>query len=315
VGELLAIFALVLFSSNIIITKIASSRANMNLGFLISVGMNILFGSILLVTQLLFLSQDPIEWNTKGFLLFLLGGVFSTYLGRWFFFETIDKLGPTRASAFQTSNPLFTIIIAWLFLGEVLHWIDVSAIVLILFGLFLVSYVPQVAGKREAAAGQEQMASKNQLKQVVSIKWLIQSGILLAFLSSMSYALGNIVRGVAIQSWQEPILGGVLGAFAGFILHTVTNKHTRHFFLELKKADSLGITLFAISGCITISAQILVIASMHYIPISIANLITLSTPVLVTPASYFLFKNQEKVTAVTIAGIVLVLSGISLVVL
>ncbi|WP_394236295.1 DMT family transporter [Niallia oryzisoli] len=314
-GELLAIFALVLFSSNIIITKIASSRVNMNLGFLISVGMNILFGSILLVTQLLFFSQGHIEWNTKGFLLFLLGGVFSTYLGRWFFFETIDKLGPTRASAFQTSNPLFTTIIAWLFLGEVLHWIDVSAIVLILFGLFLVSYVPQVTGKREAAAGQEQMATKNQLKQVVSIKWLIQSGILLAFLSSMSYALGNIVRGVAIQSWQEPILGGVLGAFAGFILHTVTNKHTRHFFLELKKADSLGITLFAISGCITITAQILVIASMHYIPISIANLITLSTPVLVTPASYFLFKNQEKVTAVTFAGIVLVLSGISLVIL
>ena len=314
-GEMLAIFALVLFSSNIIITKIASSRANMNLGFLISVGMNILFGSILLTVQLLFFSEGPIEWNTKGFFLFLLGGVFSTYLGRWFFFETIDKLGPTRASAFQTSNPLFTAVIAWLFLGEILHWADVAAIVLILFGLFLVSFVPQVAAKQEAAAGREQLSPNHQLKQFVSIKWLIQSGILLAFLSSLSYALGNIVRGVAIQSWQEPILGGVLGAFAGFVLHTVTNKHTRHFFLELKKSDSIGIILFAISGCITITAQILVIASMHYIPISIANLITLSTPVLVTPVSYFLFKNQENVTAVTILGIILVLSGITLVIL
>ncbi|WP_338448115.1 DMT family transporter [Niallia oryzisoli] len=314
-GELLAIFALVLFSSNIIITKIASTKVNMNLGFLISVGMNIFFGSLLLSVQLLFFRQDQMEWNTMGFFLFLLGGVFSTYLGRWFFFETIDKFGPTRASAFQTSNPLFTAIIAWLFLGEILHWIDVSAIILILFGLFLVSYVPQAAAKQEAAAGREQLASKNQLKQVVSIKWLIQSGILLAFLSSLSYALGNIVRGVAIQSWQEPILGGVLGAFAGFVLHTITNKHTRHFLTEMKKANPLGVTLFAVSGCITITAQILVIASMHYIPISIANLITLSTPVLVTPLSYFLFKNQEKVTYITIVGIILVLCGITLIIL
>lgn len=314
-GELLAIFALVLFSSNIIITKLATSRINLNLGFLISVGMNIIFGLLLLLAQLIFFSHGYIDWNTKGFFLFLVGGIFSTFLGRWFFFETIAKLGPTRASAFQVSNPLFTTFIAWMFLGEKLKWLDVSAIISILLGLLLVSYVPNITTKKEIVAGKELVEKFNPQQHIISLKWLLQSGILLAFLGSLSYALGNVIRGVAIQNWQEPILGGVLGASAGFALHVVTNKHTRNFFTELKKSDSLGITLFAISGVITITAQILVIASMNYIPISLANLITLSTPVLVTPLSYFLFKNQEKVTYITILGTFLVLGGITLIVL
>jgi drug/metabolite transporter (DMT)-like permease len=66
---------------------------------------------------------------------------------------------------------------------------------------------------------------------------------------------------------------------------------------------------------ITISAQISVIASMRYMPISIANLITMSTPVIVTPISFFLFKNQEGITYRTILGIILVLGGIFFIIL
>ena len=316
VGEFLAIVALVLFSSNIVLTKVATSKLNINLGFLISVGMNVFFAFFLFLIQLFFFSEGTINWNTKGFFLFLIGGVFSTYLGRWFFFETIDKLGPTRASAFQVSNPLFTTLIAWIFLGETLHWIDVTAIILILVGLFFVSYIPQfTTAKKEVAAGMEQIEETHEANRSFIIKKFVQSGFMLAFLSSLSYAVGNVVRGIGIQNWQQPILGGLLGAIVGLVLHSVTNKNTRHFFKEIKEADTTGVALFALSGVITISAQISVIGAMHYIPISIANLITLSTPVLVMPISYFLFKNSEGVTYLTIMGIILVLGGIMLVVL
>ncbi|MFC3884833.1 DMT family transporter [Bacillus songklensis] len=312
-GELLAFVALILFSANIIITKMAAARLNLNLGFLISVGVNVLFASFLFLIQVLFFEGGIVDWNTKGFFLFLSAGLFSTYLGRWFFFETIDKLGPTRASAFQVSNPLFTTIIAWLFMGEKLGWMDLSAIILILLGLFLVSYISQSSVKREIAVSREPlgMQSVNEF----SFKWLLQSGVLLAFLSSFSYAVGNVVRGAAIQNWNQPILGGILGALLGFLLHVATNKNTRDFWGQIRKSDSTGVLLYVISGVITISAQISVIASMRYIPISIANLITLSTPVIVTPLSFILFKNQEGITYRTIMGIILVLGGICFIVL
>lgn len=306
-GELLAFIALLLFSSNIIITKIASSRLNLDFGFLISVGVNVLFATFLFLIQVLFFA-GPLDWNTKGFLLFLSAGLFSTYLGRWFFFETIEKLGPTRASAFQVSNPLFTTIIAWLFMGETLGWKDITSIILILLGLFLVSYIPKSMSEQEIASRKQpiEMSSAKDF----SVKWFIQSGILLAFLSSLSYAVGNVVRGAAVQSWNQPILGGVFGALLGFLLHAFTNQNVHGFWGKMKSADAGGVILYALSGIFTISAQICVIASMRFIPISIANLITLSTPVIVTPISFFLFKNQEGITFKTIAGIVLVLGGI-----
>lgn len=310
-GELLAIGALVLFSANIIITKLATDRMNLHVGFLISVGVNVLFALFLFVIQIKFFASQPVLWNWTGFFLFLLTGLFSTYLGRWLFFETIEKLGPTRASAFQITNPLFTTIIAWLFMDEKLGWLDLLNIILILFGLFLVSHVSQRSMNKEVAAGTELTDSSRDMIW----KGLLHSGVIIALLSSLSYAVGNVIRGAAIQTWNEPILGGVLGAAMGLLLHVATNKNTRHFWSELKQSDRTGILFYVISGIITISAQILVIASMAYIPISIANLITLSTPVLVTPVSFLLFKNKEGITIKTISGIIMVMVGISLIVL
>ncbi|OLN21783.1 hypothetical protein BTO30_13075 [Domibacillus antri] len=312
-GEMLALLSMVLFSANIILTKVAIARLDLNLGFLISVGVNVLFAFFLFFIQVLFFEAGDLAWHTKGFFLFLLAGLFGTYLGRWFFFETIAKLGPTRASAFQVTNPIFTTIIAWIFLNEQLSAGDLSSIVLILFGLFLVSYIPQRSLKKEIT--QRNKMLRFQTFPDLSLKGLVQSGVLVALLSSFSYAIGNVIRGAAIINWDQPILGGALGALLGFILHAASSKNKRHFWRQVKAADRSGVWMYVISGIITISAQISVIASMRYIPISVANLITLSTPILVTPVSYFLFKNQEGITFKTLMGIAFVLSGLVIIVL
>jgi drug/metabolite transporter (DMT)-like permease len=197
--------------------------------------------------------------------------------------------------------------------GGKIKWGDLVAVGFILLGLFLVSYVEKSSVKREIAASEEHLMAQS-IKES-SIKWLIKSGILLAFLSSLSYAIGNVLRGAAIKSWNEPILGGIFGAVLGLLLFSITNKSARHFFTQIKKSDPKGVLLYVASGMITISAQISVIASMRYMPISIANLITMSTPVIVTPISFFLFKNQEGITYRTILGIILVLGGIFFIIL
>ncbi|MCM3728880.1 DMT family transporter [Neobacillus cucumis] len=312
-GETLALLALVLFSSNIILTKLAIARLDINIGFLISVWVNVLFAAGLFLIQLLFFKEGQFDWHTKGFLLFLTAGFFSTYMGRWFFFETIDRLGPSRASTFQVSNPMFTTIIAWLFMGEKLSWVDLLSVGVILCGLFLVSYVAKNSAKREIAASKENLMM--QPSRQSSIIGLIKSGILLAFLSSLSYAIGNVLRGAAIKNWNEPILGSIFGAVLGLILFSMTNKSAHSFLGQIKKSDPRGVLLYVASGIITISAQISVIASMRYIPISIANLITMSTPVIVTPISFFLFKNQEGITYRTLLGTILVLTGICFIIL
>ncbi|WML51398.1 DMT family transporter [Neobacillus sp. PS3-12] len=312
-GVTLAIVALLLFSSNTILTKLASARLNMNVGFLISVWVNVLFALVLFLIQMIFIKDEHFQWHTKGFLLFLIAGFFSTFMGRWFFFETIDKLGPARASAFQVSNPMFTTIIAWMFMGEKLSWMDLVSVAFILLGLFLVSFRGQSSVEKEIASSEENLITEP--SRGMPVNWLIKSGILLAFLSSLSYAIGNVLRGAAIKDWNEPILGGIFGAALGLVLFTITNKSSHHFLAHVKNSDKKGVLFYAACGIASISAQISVIASMRYMPISIANLITMSTPVIVTPVSFFLFKNQEGISIRTIIGIILVLLGICFIIL
>jgi len=83
----------------------------------------------------------------------------------------------------------------------------------------------------------------------------------------------------------------------------------------LRGADRTGIAMFAISGAITITAQMCVITAMGYVAIAVVALVTLCTPMLVVPVSYFFLKNQERITGRTIVGGVIVLAGIAALVL
>ena len=73
--------------------------------------------------------------------------------------------------------------------------------------------------------------------------------------------------------------------------------------------------LYAVVGVANISGQICTIAAMRYIPLSVAALVTLCTPLLVIPLSLYLFKDRDALRATALLGAVLTLAGIALIVL
>ena len=77
----------------------------------------------------------------------------------------------------------------------------------------------------------------------------------------------------------------------------------------------MGLALFVLSGILTVVAQGCVIAAMRLAPVSVVALITLCTPLVVFPASYFFLGNDEGIDARTLIGASLTLSGIALIVL
>jgi drug/metabolite transporter (DMT)-like permease len=80
-GEAFALAALTMFSANIILTKVASGRLNLNAGYLIAVSVNVAFAALLLAVQLA-LRDEPLRWDWSGFFIYLGAGAFATYLGR-----------------------------------------------------------------------------------------------------------------------------------------------------------------------------------------------------------------------------------------
>ena len=310
-GIALAVAALCMFATNVVMTRYAMARLRLDVGFLIAVSVNVAFALVAFAVEL-WLRRSPLGFDLPAFFLFVLAGAFTTYLGRYFFFETVARLGPARASTFQISSPMFTALIAWLFLGERLSLAVVVSMLVVIFGLYL--------------AGQSTRKPPDPPRDANERRWKVQAvgqlatsivpaGMLLGVGSAIAYAVGNVVRGAAIHRWREPILGALLGAACGVVLHVISSRATQSVIGSIRTANRTGVALYAAGGVLTISAQMLTIASMSYIPVSVAALITLCTPLIVIPVSHWLFRSEDPVTVRVVAGSALALAGIAVIVL
>lgn len=304
-GYALSGVALASFATAILATKAASNRANLELGFLVALIVNVVFAGCALAVHTAIRGSGP-QWNASAFFLFAASGVFTTYLGRWLFYESVVRFGPAKASLFQVSSPLFVALSAWLLLGERLSVWAVMGMLMAISGLALIAYKPGFFSFKKVEVSQ---------KQVSFLKRILQSVFLLGLFSSGAYAVGNLLRGAAVRTWPEPIAGALIGALTGLALHYFLSKDKASLVSRLRAAQSRGLWLYALVGVANISGQIATIASMRYIPLSIAALVSLCTPLLVFPLSYWLFKNQERLTWPVVAGSVLTLLGMVIVVL
>jgi drug/metabolite transporter (DMT)-like permease len=304
-GIALSTGALCMFSANILAIKVAAGRVNLNLGFLISVGVNLLFCALLLAGQLA-LSGTGIGWSWRAVLFFVVGGAFSTYLGRGFFFEAVVRMGSAKASLFNVSSPGFAALIAWIALDESLSPIRLGAIVFTILGLATIGYVPGMFARSDRAAQAGAAATRAGLLAKVK-----SSTLMLGAGGSMAYAISTVVRGAAIREWNEPLVGALLGAATGLLLHVALNPGVRSVAASVREADRRGVVLFLVSGVLTISAQICSIWSLRYVEVALSNLITLSTPLLVIPAGYLFFENKEQLSVRTWIGGAMVLAGVA----
>lgn len=300
----LAVAALMMFSSNIILTKLAMARLSLDVGFVVAVAVNVIFGALAFAGGLL-VRPDRVHWDGPGFWMFLGAGVLTTYLGRFFFFEAVARLGPAKASTFQISSPLFTVLIAWLLLGERIGAPIFAAMVVVVLGLYLVSVAPRDGGGKRSPA----VSARRKVQRVLA------SGVGLGVGSSLAYAVGNVVRGAAIHRWDEPILGALLGAISGIVLHFMFSPARNHLHAMVRAADRSGLAVYAVCGMLTITGQMLTLAAMSHIAVSIVALVTLCSPLIVFPASYLLFRGDARITPRVVVGTVLALGGIAVIVL
>lgn len=306
IGHILAGVALCMFALNIVVTKLATARLTLAIGFIVTVMVNVLICALALYLQLT-LRVESLEWKLPGFAMFLVAGVFSTYLGRFFFFESIHRLGPTRASVFQLSSPLFAATIGWIIIGEELKSSTIAGMVVTLYGIYLVGQGknPHMASPTEDV----QVTTPPNSSLRMRLQTLAQSGVFLGLGGSVAYAVSNIMRAAAIHDWNEPILGALLGASSGLVLHVVTSSEMRNLVRGLKASDKRGIGLYLLSGVLTSAGQIFAISSMAFIPAAVSALITLCSPILVLPASYWFFRNEERITIKSVLGAILSLCG------
>lgn len=300
-GLWLAVGSMLAFASAVLLSSVASRKLDSDSGALLAAAVTLPLG--LAIALLQFAGGRELARPTPlGLIAFALAGIFSTYLGRWLFFKSVETIGPTRAAAFQTCSPVVTAFIGWRWLGERLDGISVLGMGVAVAGLLVMSQVRPGSGNRSGAA-----------RRLESRAALVALSIGLG--STVAYAISHVFRGAAVRQWDEPVVGATLGAVAGVLVLLLVSGRRTVVAAGNIRTRPLSALIYCGAGSLQFLGQVLMIASMRYIPVSVTTLIACCTPLVVMPMSMLLLKNAEQLKPLTGMGVLTTVAGVALVIL
>jgi drug/metabolite transporter (DMT)-like permease len=293
-GVTLSLLSMLCFGSNILLSRLAMGKMSVELGFFIVLAVNIVFAGAVFALEIGF-RDAPFVWHWKEAGLFALGGTVGTFLGRRFMFDMVHILGPARSSVVHSSAPAFTLALAWVLVGEKLGPYELMLMALVILGL----WITQPADKRASAGPRP---SREALKK----------GVLVAVATVIGFSLGNVCRGYAMRTWNEAVFGTLIASLAALACQLAATHNWREAWRGIATADPKGLWLYSACGIVTGAGAMFLVSAMQYLEISLAVLVTHTTPLMIFPVSLFVFKNREGLNLRTAVGAAMVLVGIAL---
>jgi len=291
-GIALALGSMLCFGLNILITRHALTHMPVSSGFFVVLGVNIVFAALAWGVQLL-LREVPVPLDWAGVGWFAAAGVIGTWLSRRTLFDTVELLGPARASVFHSTAPVFSLLAAWVLVGELVDGYAAMLMVLVISGLWI---------SQSGAAGGAKPISPEALRR----------GAILGLLTVAGFGISNALRGVGLRGWNEPLLGLVVSSGVAFILQCATTRNWPKVASDMRGCNATGWVLYAAAGVATVGGPVFVSMAMLHIEIALAALVTHTTPLLIFPVTVFFYKQREILTKRTLGGTALVLIGILL---
>ncbi len=198
-GELFALLAAVAFALATVLSRrfmVGPNPVAPEAGVFVSIVTNVVAFSVLAAFE----GARGALWTLtpQSFLLFVLGGLCGTVVGRNLSYHSVLRIGPSRSTAIRLSNTLFAALMGLVVLRELPRPGQLAGAALITAGLWLVL--------RERAPG-----SRGPLDPM---------GVLLAVGGALGFALGDTFRRAGLHITPSPFLGAAIGAFTALVVQT-----------------------------------------------------------------------------------------------
>lgn len=297
-GETLAVLSALSFAMfNVVITGTAGSRGDK--GVLFSVVVTIVFSfALFLVLEAGRIDIAATRETAAGIGLFAFAGISAMVFGRTLVFDSIRRLGATRASAVKRLNPFFSVLLAAVFLSEAVTRFDLAGLAAI--GLAFAILVRDSL-RRSGASG------------VVAsgpLAYAIGAG------AALAYAVAYIGRKAGLDLLDAPALGtfiSALSGFLGFALLAVLSARYRPMFFGLFR----NIDRYVMAAAILVSlGQILMFAALAHESVSTVVMISSLEIFFSIFLSTMVFRSERRPSpaillsaSLAILGVFLVASG------
>lgn len=226
-----------------------------------------------------------------------ISGIVGLVLGDMCLMQAFVMIGPRLSMLMMALAPMFSTIIAWLFLNETLDGQTVLGIVLALAGVVI------VVGER-AGEGRTSVAVTGRAYRI---------GLLFGLGGSLGQAGGTVLSRLGLAEGLEPLSASlirltvatiVIWAFAllrGKVRGTVST-------LRAKPRAGLQLAVATVAGPVV--GVWLSLVAVQRTSVGIASTLSSLTPIFLIPVSYVVFK--ERVTRQAVVGTIIAMIGTAL---
>jgi len=235
----------------------------------------------------LYIFSSP-PFHLQALLVFALAGIIAQCIGRTMNYQGLSKLGVSKNNTIVGTNPLFSVLIATIFLGEVFTPPIYAGIILIILGVILI--IQKNKGENKVEKG------KN---------WLL----IFPFTAAMCYGVNTNIRKIGLNILPSPIAGStfaVSAALGVYILLLFLSKKIRNISLNIRNIYFIG------SGLSICTAWICSFSALTMGKVTIVSPIQGTSPLFMLISSKIILKT-EKITYKIAMGALAVVSGVILI--
>ncbi len=291
-GEIAAILTAVCWS----FTSIFFNNASRAIGSVRVNRLRLFVASIILVVAhwLVMGSPIPMEATTEQWIWLGLSGIIGLALGDAFLFQAYVHIGARLTTVIMALDPVFSALIAWLWLGEMLTAGEAIGILITIFG---VAWVVM-----EQKNGNGQHSKRDQILGILCGIGAVL-GQAIGFVLSKRGLEGNFspLSGVLIRIIIATAVMWILALFSGKIRDTWSGFENRSAMNNVIAGSIVGPSL----------GVWLSMVAVQLIPVGIASTLMAVRPVMLLPLSKWFY--NEKISVRAILGTVIALIGVAVI--
>lgn len=280
-----------------------------HMGLFISLFVNLVINLVAITVYMI--AKKSITLNVKGLLIFGAAGLLNSFIGRWFLFSSIAIIGASRAGTLKMTSPVFTVLAGLMILGEVINKVAFIGIIVILFGVLLITY--ETGNRHKDTQSEENTFVCGDVVTLKSINLKkTHIGIILGILSGLTFGTGNLFRKIGLGVLPNPIVGFLTGsivAVGSSVIYHIAQGKGHKLILALRHCWNSS---YMIVGVFSSLAVFSMFFSLQTTPISIASSIAAAEPLFTMCVSLLLEGKKEKLGIKTFASALIIPIGVYL---
>ncbi len=285
IGIVLALLSAATSALSVVLVRKHSDQSNtFNISLIITlVGILMLFPLAIILT-------DFSTANLTSILIFGISGILTPGFVRLLYYEGMKKLGTPVNSSLFAVYPIYTALLAVLFLNEILFPQNWIGILLVLLGGILVEY--------------------NSREINIQGRYTRAVNLLLPIFGGLALGAGSILRKFALDLFNAPVLGVAIAyAFSliPFIVLAFSQSNPR------KTSLRTDLRLFWLAGIGQAVTWMLGFYALSYNDVSVITPLLSTEPIFVALFAFLYLRKIEKISTKLAASIILAVIGIVLV--